>query len=62
MARVRGQVFVSWRLLRSNPEDFAFNVYRSDVLTGKTEKINTEPVAKPTINRGKLKFTQFLNL
>ena len=48
LARDRGQVFLSWRLLRSDPEDIAFNIYRLEVLTGKTEKVNAEPLAKST--------------
>lgn len=40
------KVFVSWRLLGTDPEDVAFNIYRT---TGKkTAKLNAKPLAGPT--------------
>ncbi|MFH1268828.1 MAG: silent information regulator protein Sir2 [Planctomycetota bacterium] len=42
-----GKVYVGWRLLESDPEDVAFNVYRR---TGDAEpvKLNGEPIRKTT--------------
>jgi rhamnogalacturonan endolyase len=42
-----GKVFVSWRLLGTDPEGIAFNVYRQ---SGDADpvKLNTEPLAKAT--------------
>ena len=40
------KVFVSWRLLVTDPEDVAFNIYR--VTNGKTLKLNKKPVADVT--------------
>ena len=42
-----GKVFVSWRLLGTEPGDLAFNLYRA-VENGKAEKINKQPVLKTT--------------
>lgn len=42
-----GKVFVSWRLLGTEPGDLAFNLYRT-VENGKAEKINKQPVLKTT--------------
>ncbi len=39
-------VFVSWRLLADDPQDIAFNVYRTT--DGKTEKINDAPLTGGT--------------
>jgi Rhamnogalacturonan I lyases beta-sheet domain len=39
-------VFVSWRLLGSDPEGIAFNLYR--VTGGKTVKLNLQPLTKGT--------------
>ena len=41
-----GKVFVSWRLLATDPNDVSFNLYRT--LNGKTEKLNKTPVVKTT--------------
>jgi rhamnogalacturonan endolyase len=47
-----GKVFISWRLLGTEPADLAFNVYRAngDMKRGsdKTIKLNKEPVTKTT--------------
>ena len=42
-----GKVFVSWRLLGTDPDDIAFNVYRK---SGDAEpvKLNREPLTKAT--------------
>jgi rhamnogalacturonan endolyase len=42
-----GNVFVSWRLLVTDPDDIAFNVYRS-IGNGKTEKLNKAVISKIT--------------
>lgn len=42
-----GHVFISWRLLGSDPEDVAFNLYRSNG-PGSKEKLNAEPLSGPT--------------
>ena len=41
-----GKVFVSWRLLGTEPTDLSFNLYR--VMNGRTEKLNKEPITKVT--------------
>lgn len=41
-----GKVFVSWRLLGNEPDDIAFNLYRT--AAGKTTKLNQQPLAKGT--------------
>ena len=41
-----GNIFVSWRLLGSEPYDLAFNVYRTT--DGKTIKLNKTPLTKGT--------------
>lgn len=42
-----GNVFVSWRLLANDPEDVAFNVYRSSD-GGPPVRLNTVPLVGPT--------------
>jgi rhamnogalacturonan endolyase len=42
-----GRVFVSWRLLGTDPEDIAFDIYRSSA-GGEPVKLNDAPVAGPT--------------
>lgn len=41
-------VFVSWRLLKDDPGNVAFNVYRKDIGLGDFVKVNKEPVANST--------------
>jgi rhamnogalacturonan endolyase len=41
-----GAVFVSWRLLGTEPDDLAFNLYRT--AKGKTEKLNKAPIIRTT--------------
>jgi rhamnogalacturonan endolyase len=41
-----GKVFVSWRLLATDPHDIAFNVYRT--MSGKTQKLNGSPIKNVT--------------
>lgn len=41
-----GNVYVSWRLLGTDPEDRAFNLYR--ITSGKAERVNSEPLAGAT--------------
>jgi rhamnogalacturonan endolyase len=43
-----GTVYVGWRLLASDPEDVAFNVYRKDIGLGDFEKLNDTPVTEST--------------
>src|SRR5262245_3317586 len=53
-----GKVFVSWRLLGTDPEAIAFNVYRK---TGDAEpvKLTQEPIAKVThFTESDVKFTE----
>ena len=42
-----GKVFLSWRLLATDPEGVAFNVYRT-VGTGEPTKLSPEPLTGPT--------------
>jgi rhamnogalacturonan endolyase len=42
-----GKAFISWRLLATEPQDVAFNVYRVNE-NGKTEKCNKSPIADVT--------------
>lgn len=42
-----GRHFLSWRLLGSDPESIAFNVYRHNT-EGVTERINTAPISHAT--------------
>ena len=42
-----GKVFISWRLLGTEPNDLAFNVYRS-LGSGRPEKLNRQPITKTT--------------
>ena len=41
-----GKVFVSWRLLGTEPQNLPFNLYRTT--TGKTVKLNKEPITGAT--------------
>ena len=41
-------VFVSWRLLKDDPGNVAFNIYRKDIGLGDFVKVNKEPVANST--------------
>jgi len=41
-------VFVSWRLLKDDPLNLAFNVYRKDIGLGDFVKVNKEPVTNST--------------
>lgn len=41
-------VYVGWRLLKSDPENVAFNVYRKDVGLGDFAKVNAEPITDST--------------
>src|SRR5262245_16280797 len=42
-----GEVFLSWRLLGDDPQDVAFNVYRTPA-GGEPVKLNSEPLTKGT--------------
>src|SRR5688572_12793188 len=47
--RAPGEVFVGWRLLGTDPEDIAFNVYRaSDGPGAGPVRLNDEPIARVT--------------
>ncbi len=41
-----GKIFVSWRLLATDPQNLAFNLYR--VAEGATTKLNTQPITGAT--------------
>jgi rhamnogalacturonan endolyase len=41
------KVYLSWHLLKSDPEDIAFNIYRSTA-GGNAVKLNTAPITKTT--------------
>ncbi|MEQ6119671.1 hypothetical protein [Reichenbachiella sp. MALMAid0571] len=41
-------VYVGWRLLKSDPDDIAFNIYRKDFGGGRFEKINPSPIIEST--------------
>lgn len=43
----QGKVFVSWRLLGTDPDPISFNVYRS-VGSARSEKLNKQPITKAT--------------
>ena len=45
LAKDRGEVFLSWRLLKSDPENVGFNVYRREVWGETKEKLNDKPVS-----------------
>ncbi|MBN1361695.1 MAG: hypothetical protein JW993_13950 [Sedimentisphaerales bacterium] len=42
-----GKVYLGWRLLKSDPENIAFNVYRSTA-GGEPVKLNAQPIMKTT--------------
>ena len=48
LPKERGKVFVSWRLLESDPADVAFNIYRREVISDRIEKITPAPVKNAT--------------
>jgi fibronectin-binding autotransporter adhesin len=41
-----GKAYISWRLLASDPDDIAFNLYRT--ISGTTVKLNTTPITTTT--------------
>src|SRR5687768_16085209 len=41
-----GKVFISWRLLGTEPKNLAFNLYKT--VNGKTEKLNKSPITTVT--------------
>lgn len=41
-------VYVGWRLLKNDPQNVAFNVYRQDIGFGDFEKVNEKPVTEST--------------
>ena len=43
-----GKVYVGWRLLKSDPENIAFNVYRQDMGLSDFVKINSAPIINST--------------
>jgi rhamnogalacturonan endolyase len=47
VSRGGGRVFVGWRMLGTDPDDVAFNLYRS-AAGGEPVKLNPEPIAKAT--------------
>jgi len=48
LAKDRGEVFLSWRLLKSDPKNVGFNVYRHDIWSEIQEKLNNKPITKST--------------
>jgi rhamnogalacturonan endolyase len=42
-----GKVYLGWRLLKSDPEDISFNVYRATE-DGEVTRLNTEPIKQTT--------------
>ncbi|MBM4024973.1 MAG: hypothetical protein FJ280_06135, partial [Planctomycetes bacterium] len=42
------EVYVGWRLLKSDPPDVAFNVYRQDIGLGDFKKVNDRPITAST--------------
>src|SRR5207244_2412965 len=42
-----GKVFISWRLLGTDPDDIAFNLYRTSG-DGKPVKVNRQPISRST--------------
>jgi rhamnogalacturonan endolyase len=44
----RGHAFVSWRLLKEDPENVSFNIYRNEVGTPDFLKVNNDPVISST--------------
>jgi len=48
LAKDRGEVFLSWRLLKSDPKDVGFNVYRRQVWSEIQEKLNDKPIMRST--------------
>ena len=48
LAKDRGEVFVGWRLLKSDPERVGFNIYRKEVIAGVQLKVNNKPVVNST--------------
>jgi len=41
-----GEVYVSWRLLKDDPKDLAFNVYRQAEGTAQAVRLNDRPISK----------------
>ncbi|MGB4727209.1 MAG: hypothetical protein WBH86_07375, partial [Thermogutta sp.] len=41
-----GEVYVSWRLLKDDPKDLAFNVYRQAAGTAQAIRLNDRPISK----------------
>jgi rhamnogalacturonan endolyase len=48
LAVEENKVYVGWRLLKSDPADVAFNVYRQDVGLGDFKKVNDKPITGST--------------
>jgi rhamnogalacturonan endolyase len=48
LAKDRGVVFVSWRFLKSDPENISFNLYRQDIFSGEVVCVNETPITKST--------------
>lgn len=44
LAQNGNSVYLNWRLLESDPENVAFNLYRS--VNGKTKRLNSKPISK----------------
>ena len=48
LPKERGEIFVGWRLLQSDPEAIAFNVYRNLINTDSLVCVNSKPIAEST--------------
>jgi rhamnogalacturonan endolyase len=42
------EVYVGWRLLKDDPQEVSFNVYRKDIGLGEYEKVNVAPITSST--------------
>lgn len=47
VAAGEGRAYLGWRLLKSDPDNIAFNIYRSTA-GGRAVKLNDEPIRKTT--------------
>jgi len=48
LAKGRGEVYIGWRLLNSDPKDVGFNIYRMEVGEDSFVKLNKRPITNST--------------
>lgn len=48
LARSKHSVYVGWRLLKDDPKNIAFNIYRQNIGYGGFKKVNEKPVTEST--------------